>query len=95
MCWQREGGIGDDGDGGREDSLNADGDDDAHSYVGCKDAKGVASGGRFEKGSPKLFGQGQGTGLGSLGPTRATTRVHPVCFNWDRLIGTISKFWDI
>ena len=72
MCWQREGGIGDDGDGGREDSLNADDDDDAHSYVGCKDAKGVASVGRFEKGSPKLFGQGQGTGLGSLGHTRAT-----------------------
>ena len=21
------------------------------------------------------------------------THRHPVCFNWDRLIGTISKFW--
>ena len=25
---------------------------------------------------------------------RLATRVHAVCFNWDRLIGTISKFWD-
>ena len=26
---------------------------------------------------------------------RARARIHSVCFNWDRLIGKISKFWDI
>lgn len=37
------------------DSFNA---DDVVCGLGCKDAKGDASVGRLEKGSPKLFGQG-------------------------------------
>ena len=30
-----------------------------------------------------------------VSPIGIQNSLHPVCFNWDRLIGTISKFWDI
>ena len=32
---------------------------------------------------------------GRRSDSKLVLTLHSVCFNWDRLIGTISKFWDI
>ena len=56
------------------------------------------------------FPYGEAVRVSSLGPTttvtsicsggerrrmKTKTRLHPLWFMWDRLGGTISKFWDI